>query len=161
MRCRSRDQQQLARRAATLERAMRLGGVGTLGYPISQRFEYGGLITQLFQNAALQWLPDFQQAVPATLGNRFGTSERLALPRAAYAVAEQVTVEDQSGTLSDTVDVANAESENAASIQSLDATSSDSASGTSTQSAETAGIDSDGSVATPEASVGAPDASLD
>jgi hypothetical protein len=36
----------------------RLGGVGRLGYPVTNRFLYGGLVTQAFQNGALQWSPD-------------------------------------------------------------------------------------------------------
>jgi hypothetical protein len=42
----------------------RYGGVDALGYPISNRFLYGGLVTQAFQQGALQWQPDLGQAVP-------------------------------------------------------------------------------------------------
>jgi hypothetical protein len=35
----------------------RLGGVPTLGYPVSQRFTYKGFVTQAFQKAVLQWQP--------------------------------------------------------------------------------------------------------
>jgi len=41
----------------------RLGGADWLGYPISQRFVYDGLVTQAFQKSALQWQPDQGQAV--------------------------------------------------------------------------------------------------
>jgi hypothetical protein len=45
----------------------RLGGVDRFGYPISQRFEYGGLPTQAFQKAALQWHAELGQAVPVNI----------------------------------------------------------------------------------------------
>jgi hypothetical protein len=35
-----------------------LGGVPTLGYPVSRRFEYEGFTNQAFQEAMLQWQPD-------------------------------------------------------------------------------------------------------
>jgi hypothetical protein len=41
----------------------RQGGVGRLGYPVTNRFLYGGVITQAFQNGALQWVPDLGQSV--------------------------------------------------------------------------------------------------
>jgi hypothetical protein len=46
-----------------------LGGVDQLGYPVSERFMYGGFITQAFQKAALQWRPDVGpgQAVPVNV----------------------------------------------------------------------------------------------
>ncbi|MBV9359727.1 MAG: hypothetical protein JO023_29805 [Chloroflexi bacterium] len=40
----------------------RLGGVGVLGFPVSNRFLHQGLITQAFQNAVLQW--DGTESVP-------------------------------------------------------------------------------------------------
>jgi len=45
----------------------RLGGVQRLGYPISKRFEYGGLLTQAFQKGALQWQPELNQVVPVNI----------------------------------------------------------------------------------------------
>jgi hypothetical protein len=45
----------------------RLGGVGVLGYPITSRFLYRGLPTQVFQKLVLQWQPQFSSAVPLTL----------------------------------------------------------------------------------------------
>jgi hypothetical protein len=41
----------------------RLGGVDRLGYPISNRFSYHGLVTQAFQQGVLQWQPNLGQAV--------------------------------------------------------------------------------------------------
>ncbi len=41
----------------------RQGGVQRLGYPVSNRFLYGGEVTQAFQNGALQWMPDFGQSI--------------------------------------------------------------------------------------------------
>ena len=41
----------------------RQGGVDRLGYPVTNRFLYAGAVTQAFQNGALQWLPEFGQAV--------------------------------------------------------------------------------------------------
>jgi hypothetical protein len=45
----------------------RLGGSARLGYPISQRFTYGGYVTQAFQKLGLQWRPDLGQAVPVNI----------------------------------------------------------------------------------------------
>jgi lysozyme family protein len=45
----------------------RLGGVETVGYPVSGRFQYRGFITQAFQKLALQWRPDLGQAVPVNV----------------------------------------------------------------------------------------------
>jgi hypothetical protein len=42
----------------------RLGGADRLGYPISQRFTFAGLTTQVFQKTALQWHAELGQAVP-------------------------------------------------------------------------------------------------
>jgi hypothetical protein len=41
----------------------RQGGVNRLGYPVTSRFLYNGVVTQAFQNGALQWLADADQAV--------------------------------------------------------------------------------------------------
>jgi hypothetical protein len=41
----------------------RQGGVGRLGYPVTNRFLYGGAVTQAFQNGALQWAPDLGQSI--------------------------------------------------------------------------------------------------
>jgi hypothetical protein len=40
----------------------RQGGVNRLGYPVTNRFIYGGALTQAFQNGALQWQPDQGQS---------------------------------------------------------------------------------------------------
>jgi hypothetical protein len=40
----------------------RQGGVGRLGYPVTSRFLFQGLVTQAFQNGALQWQPDLGQS---------------------------------------------------------------------------------------------------
>jgi hypothetical protein len=45
----------------------RLGGADKLGYPISVRFQYAGLATQVFQRVALQWRPDLGRAVPVDI----------------------------------------------------------------------------------------------
>ena len=41
----------------------RLGGTERVGYPISNRFSYGGAVTQAFQRLALQWQPDLGRVV--------------------------------------------------------------------------------------------------
>jgi hypothetical protein len=41
----------------------RQGGVSRLGYPVTSRFVYGGLVTQAFQNGALQWQPDLGRSI--------------------------------------------------------------------------------------------------
>jgi hypothetical protein len=45
----------------------RLGGVDTLGYPISGRFERDGFVHQAVQRAILQWRPDQKRAVLANV----------------------------------------------------------------------------------------------
>ncbi|HYN89365.1 MAG TPA: hypothetical protein VER55_12580, partial [Ardenticatenaceae bacterium] len=40
----------------------RLGGVETVGYPISRRFVHDGFVTQAFQKLVLQWRPEVSQA---------------------------------------------------------------------------------------------------
>jgi hypothetical protein len=50
----------------------RLGGVDHVGYPISQRFQYGGFVTQAFQRLVLQWHPDLGQAVPMNVFDELG-----------------------------------------------------------------------------------------
>jgi hypothetical protein len=45
----------------------RYGGVNTIGYPITQRFEYQGFVTQAFQKMVLQWRPELGQAVPVNV----------------------------------------------------------------------------------------------
>src|SRR5687768_3780469 len=41
----------------------RLGGVQTLGYPVSRRFVWEGFVVQATQKAVLQWRPDLSRAV--------------------------------------------------------------------------------------------------
>lgn len=41
----------------------RQGGVDRLGYPVTNRFLYSGVVTQAFQNGALQWVPELGQTV--------------------------------------------------------------------------------------------------
>jgi hypothetical protein len=45
----------------------RLGGVARLGYPVSQRFAWGGFVTQLTQKAALQWRPELRRVYFANI----------------------------------------------------------------------------------------------
>lgn len=45
----------------------RLGGLQMVGYPISQRFEYDGFVTQAFQKLVLQWRPEAGQAWPVNM----------------------------------------------------------------------------------------------
>jgi serine protease Do len=49
----------------------RLGGVDKLGYPSSQRFTYGGLVTQATQKQLLQWRPDSGQVEFVNLFDAF------------------------------------------------------------------------------------------
>ena len=49
----------------------RLGGVETLGYPISRRFEWDGFITQASQKAVLQWQPRTNRAALINLLDAF------------------------------------------------------------------------------------------
>ena len=46
---------------------LRHGGVGRLGYPVTNRFLYDGAVTQAFQNGALLWLPDVGQSIPLNI----------------------------------------------------------------------------------------------
>ena len=45
----------------------RLGGVQTVGYPISQRYKLKGFVTQAFQKLVLQWRPKEGVALPVNL----------------------------------------------------------------------------------------------
>ena len=45
----------------------RLGGLDTVGYPISRRFVYDGFVTQAFQKLVLQWRPEVNQAWPVNV----------------------------------------------------------------------------------------------
>src|SRR5207253_2564391 len=50
----------------------RLGGVELLGYPISNRFQSAGMVTQAFQRTVLRWQPDLGQAVPVNVLDDLG-----------------------------------------------------------------------------------------
>lgn len=45
----------------------RLGGLQTVGYPISRRYMQDGFITQAFQKLVLQWRPEVGQAYPVNV----------------------------------------------------------------------------------------------
>ena len=60
----------------------RFGGVGELGYPVSDRFLYGGLITQSFQRAVLQFQPELGAA-----NNVAKASSKLVVLWPAFAIA--------------------------------------------------------------------------
>lgn len=45
----------------------RLGGLQTVGYPISQRYMHDGFVTQAFQKLVLQWRPEVGQAYPVNV----------------------------------------------------------------------------------------------
>jgi hypothetical protein len=64
----------------------RLGGVRQLGYPVSQRFTYGGLVTQAFQKLVLQWRPDLQQAVPLPVSDTLSAAGRDGWLQARYGI---------------------------------------------------------------------------
>ncbi|MGB0388070.1 MAG: hypothetical protein ACPGWR_24910 [Ardenticatenaceae bacterium] len=49
----------------------RLGGLETVGYPISQRYERHGFVTQAFQKLILQWRPQNGRASPINLFDEF------------------------------------------------------------------------------------------
>jgi hypothetical protein len=53
--------------AAMWSEFLRQGGVGRLGYPVTNRFVYDGVITQAFQKGALLWLPDIGQSTPLNI----------------------------------------------------------------------------------------------
>jgi len=58
----------------------RLGGLQTVGYPISRRFIYDGFVTQAFQKLVLQWRPEVNQAWPVNIFDdlsKKGFDERL------------------------------------------------------------------------------------
>ncbi len=63
---------------------VRLGGTQTLGYPSSQRFAFGGFMSQSTQKELLQWRPDQSQAVFANIFDVFtqrGLDQTLAQTR--------------------------------------------------------------------------------
>lgn len=45
----------------------RLGGLQTVGYPISRRYMQDGFVTQAFQKLVLQWRPEVGQAYPVNV----------------------------------------------------------------------------------------------
>jgi hypothetical protein len=53
--------------AAFWSEFQRLGGIDRVGYPISQRFQFGGFLTQAFQKLVLQWRPELGRAVPVNV----------------------------------------------------------------------------------------------
>ncbi|MGB0386646.1 MAG: hypothetical protein ACPGWR_17690 [Ardenticatenaceae bacterium] len=52
----------------------RLGGLQTVGYPISQRYERDGFVTQAFQKLILQWRSEEGQAWPVNLFDELSNS---------------------------------------------------------------------------------------
>ncbi len=68
----------------------RLGGVQALGYPVSRRFTWDGLVVQATQKAVLQWRPDLGRAVFVNLLDemtRAGKDDWLASERLVPAPA--------------------------------------------------------------------------
>ncbi|HEX8682666.1 MAG TPA: hypothetical protein VF707_10165 [Ardenticatenaceae bacterium] len=54
----------------------RLGGLQTVGYPISRRFTYDGFVTQAFQKLVLQWRPEANQAWPVNVFDELSKAGR-------------------------------------------------------------------------------------
>jgi hypothetical protein len=54
----------------------RLGGLQTVGYPISRRFTYDGFVTQAFQKLVLQWRPEVNQAWPVNVFDELSEAGR-------------------------------------------------------------------------------------
>src|SRR5690606_13779814 len=52
----------------------RLGGLQTVGYPISQRYMHDGFVTQAFQKLVLQWRPEVGQAYPVNIFDELSKS---------------------------------------------------------------------------------------
>ncbi|MGB0388199.1 MAG: WD40/YVTN/BNR-like repeat-containing protein [Ardenticatenaceae bacterium] len=52
----------------------RLGGLQTVGYPISRRYEKDGFVTQAFQKLVLQWRPEVGQAWPVNVFDELSKS---------------------------------------------------------------------------------------
>ena len=53
--------------ARFLSHFLRLGGLQTIGYPISQRYRQDGFLTQAFQKQILQWRPEVGEAWPTNV----------------------------------------------------------------------------------------------
>lgn len=51
-----------------------LGGVATLGYPVSHRFLWDGFVVQAFQKAVLQWRPEAKQAAFVNVFDRLSAA---------------------------------------------------------------------------------------
>ena len=58
----------------------RHGGVARLGYPVSDRFEYKGFTTQLFQKMALQWRPEERRALFVNIFDELSLLVQLEMP---------------------------------------------------------------------------------
>lgn len=54
----------------------RLGGLQTVGYPISRRFTHDGFVTQAFQKLVLQWRPEVNQAWPINVFDELSEAGR-------------------------------------------------------------------------------------
>ncbi|MGB0385971.1 MAG: glycosyl hydrolase [Ardenticatenaceae bacterium] len=52
----------------------RLGGLQTVGYPISRRYEKDGFVTQAFQKLILQWRPEVGQVWPVNVFDELSKS---------------------------------------------------------------------------------------
>ena len=52
----------------------RLGGLQTVGYPISRRYEKDGFVTQAFQKLVLQWRPEVGQVWPVNVFDELSKS---------------------------------------------------------------------------------------
>ncbi|MCL5025828.1 MAG: L,D-transpeptidase [Chloroflexi bacterium] len=64
----------------------RLGGEAQLGYPISSRYEAGGLIHQAFQRAILRWQPEENQAQLVSIFNEVSKAGRDAWLLSTYRI---------------------------------------------------------------------------
>ncbi len=64
----------------------RLGGEAQLGYPISDRYEAGGLIHQAFQRAVLRWLPETDRAEIVSVFNEVSKANKDAWLLTSYRI---------------------------------------------------------------------------
>ncbi|MGB0388343.1 MAG: hypothetical protein ACPGWR_26285 [Ardenticatenaceae bacterium] len=85
----------------------RLGGVQTVGYPISRRYMADGFVTQAFQKLILQWRPEVEQAWPVNVFDELskaGFDDQLFSERQTPKRIESSTIDPPDASWEEVVD---------------------------------------------------------
>ena len=76
----------------------RMGGVGVVGYPVSQRFEWKGLVTQAFQKLVLQWHPGTKNAVPVNIFDEMAWAGTDSWLKTVRSTPERLSLDEKGKT---------------------------------------------------------------